>query len=74
MKREAFLPLSAPTEAHSKGHIEDVNGDGRLDLMLHFRTQDTGIQCGDTSASLTGETFDGAPIQASDSIITVGCR
>jgi len=44
MKREAFLPLSAPTEAHSKGHIEDVNGDGRLDLMLHFRTQDTGMR------------------------------
>ena len=34
--------------AEGNGHLEDVNGDGQLDLVLHFRTQDTGIQCGDT--------------------------
>jgi hypothetical protein len=68
-----FGPHGA-TEAHGEGHIEDVNGDGRPDLVLHFRTQDTGIQCGDTSASLTGETFGDEPIQGSDSIITVGCQ
>jgi uncharacterized delta-60 repeat protein len=61
-------------EAHGKGHIEDVNHDGEPDLMLHFRTQDTGIKCGDTSASLTGETFNEDPIQGSDSIKTVGCN
>jgi hypothetical protein len=61
-------------EAHNKGHIEDVNHDGKPDLMLHFRTQATGIQCGQTSASLTGETFDGDPIQGSDAIKTVGCK
>jgi hypothetical protein len=62
------------TESHGRGHIEDVNGDGKPDLVLHFRTQETGIQCGDTSASLTGETFDGHAIQGSDLIQTVGCR
>jgi hypothetical protein len=61
-------------EAHGKGHIEDVDGDGNDDLVLHFRTQETGIACGDTSASLTGETFDGQQIQGSDSIQTVGCK
>jgi hypothetical protein len=54
--------------------VEDVNGDGRPDLLLHFNTQDTGIQCGDTSASLTGKTFSGQAIQGSDSIQTVGCK
>jgi hypothetical protein len=39
--------------------VEDVNDDGRPDLLLHFNTQETGIQCRETSASLTGETFDG---------------
>jgi hypothetical protein len=54
--------------------VEDVNGDGQPDLLLHFNTQDTGIQCGDTSASLTGETADGQPIQGSDAIVTTGCK
>lgn len=49
----------APSRATVAGHIEDVDGDGDLDLALHFRTQDTGIECGDTPASLAGETFSG---------------
>ena len=68
-----FGPKGAK-EAHNKGHIEDVNRDGEPDLVLHFKTQATGIQCDDTSASLTGETFDGDPIQGADSIKTVGCN
>jgi len=61
-------------EAHGRGHIEDVDGDGDDDLVLHFRIQETGIQCGDTSASLTGTTFSGFAIEGSDSIQTVGCK
>jgi hypothetical protein len=69
----AFGPNEAAA-AHRHGHREDVNYDGIMDLMLHFRTQDTGIACGDESAMLTGETLDGQPIEGSDSIQTVGCR
>ncbi|UCC82862.1 MAG: hypothetical protein JSW46_18155 [Gemmatimonadota bacterium] len=58
-------------KAHPQGHLEDVDGDGDLDLLLHFRTQGTGIQRGDTEASLWGETFDGAPIEGTDSIATL---
>jgi hypothetical protein len=54
--------------------LEDVDGDGDTDMILHFNTQDTGILCGDTAASLTGETFGGVAIKGSDSIKTVGCK
>lgn len=66
--------LDGAAEAHGWGHIEDVDGDGDLDLMLHFRTQETGIQCGDTSVTLDGQTFNGMLITGSDSINTVGCN
>ena len=59
-------------EAHGKGHIEDVDNDGDSDLVLHFKTQETGIQSGDIEASLTGETFGGQAIAGTDAIRTVG--
>jgi hypothetical protein len=55
-------------------HLRDVNFDGYLDLMSHYRTRNTGIACGDESATLTGETLGGQAIEGSDSIQTVGCR
>lgn len=54
--------------------MEDVDGDGETDLVLHFVTQDTGITCGDNSASLTGATVAGVTIMGSDSIETVACN
>jgi probable HAF family extracellular repeat protein len=65
----AFGPKSARPLQTTR---EDVDGNGRIDVVFHFSTRDTGIQCGDTSLSLTGETLDGT-IEGSDSIITVGC-
>jgi len=59
------------TEAHGTGHIEDVNGDGQLDLVLHYETRETGIDLGDTEACLTGETFGGQPIAGCDSVRTL---
>jgi hypothetical protein len=63
-----------PAEAekrHKQAHVEDVDGDGDLDLLLHFRTQDTGIALGDTEACVTGQTYDGVPIEGCDSVRTV---
>ena len=54
--------------------LEDVDGDGDTDIILQFKTEATGIQCGDTSASLTGQTIRGQTIAGSDSIKTVGCK
>jgi hypothetical protein len=50
--------------------LEDVDGDGDIDMILHFKTQDTGISPGDTEATLTAETEDGT-ISCSDSVRTV---
>ncbi len=54
-----------------KAAIEDVDGDGNLDMVLHFKVKETGIQAGDTDATLTGQTYDGVSIEGTDSIRTV---
>jgi hypothetical protein len=64
---------NAALESHERAHIEDVDLDGLMDMVLHFNTQDTGIACGDTEATLTGETYDGRAISGTDSIVTVNC-
>jgi len=53
--------------------LRDANGDGAMDMVLRFEIQDTGIKCGDTSASLTGQTSSGLSFRGSDSIRTVRC-
>ena len=60
------------TEAHGKGHIEDVDGDGDLDMLLHFEAPETGIDSGDTKATLTGMTMSGQPVVGVDSVRTIG--
>ena len=47
---------------------EDVNGDGRVDLVCHFTTQAAGFQAGDTEGSLKGTTTDGHPVGGRDSV------
>jgi hypothetical protein len=54
--------------------LEDVDGDGDTDLILHFNAQEAGIACGDTNALLTGQTVAGMEIEGSDSVSTVGCK
>jgi hypothetical protein len=63
---------SSDTEAHGTGHIEDVDHDGDLDMVLHFGTKRSGIKCGDTEATLTGSAG-GRSIVGTDSIVTVDC-
>lgn len=52
------------------GGIEDINGDGQPDLLLRFKTRETGIDPGDTQACLTGTTFSDASLEGCDSIKT----
>ena len=56
------------------GHVEDVNRDDFFDMVFHFNTQGTGIACGDTEATLSGETFGGEAFNGTDSVKTAGCQ
>jgi len=47
---------------------QDVNGDGLLDLVCHFNTQQTGFQKGNTVGVLKGKTMDGIPFKGTDSV------
>lgn len=64
----------AAIESHGRGHLEDVDGDGDLDLLLHFEIEASGILCGDALAGLSGTLFGGSQIAGIDSLRTVGCR
>ena len=68
-----FGPAGA-IPAHRLPHrLVDIDGDGESDVVLHFRTEATGIECGDTTAGLTGLTFDGREFAGSDAIDVLGC-
>lgn len=48
--------------------FEDVDGDGRLDLVVHVTTEALQLSGSDTEAQLTGRTFSGQQIQGTDSV------
>ncbi|MFS8101345.1 hypothetical protein LFM09_29885 [Lentzea alba] len=52
---------------------EDVNDDGRADLVCHFDTTKTGLTCGMTTATLMGRTTDGRRFEGQDDIKLTGC-
>ena len=57
--------------AHRRAHLEDVDGDGSTDMVLHFRTRDTGIAAADTEAELVGRTTAGTYFYGADSVRVV---
>ena len=62
-----------PKEATAnKWHIEDVDKDGKSDMIFQFETQLVGIHYGNTQACLNGRTKSGVNIQGCDGIRIVG--
>lgn len=59
VKKKAGIP---------RRHEADVDKDGDVDLVFHFRFGDTNLTCASTRGTLTGETFAGQPISGSDVI------
>ncbi|HZM84996.1 MAG TPA: hypothetical protein VFF31_00440 [Blastocatellia bacterium] len=69
--RLAGVPVSIKRNGTPMASLEDVNGDGLLDLVLHFSTQALPRFTSDTVITLVGETYDGELINGSDSIVIV---
>jgi hypothetical protein len=71
----ATLTFGATGREHSLAFCnpngEDVNGDGRLDLVCHFNTLDTGLKTGNTQAVLKGRTLQNGLIEGSDEVLIV---
>jgi hypothetical protein len=68
-----FGPANA-IDTHGRAHVKDIDNDGDMDLVFHFETRETGISCGDTEATLTGQTWDGTLFSGTDSVNTIGCK
>lgn len=68
-----FGPAGA-MEIHNKNHLEDVDQDGDLDAVFHFLFTESGLECNDTEAELTGFTYDGKFYVGHDAIRTVAMK
>ena len=64
----AGAPVATRAQGTAMTAQGDLNHDGYLDLLLHFRTQDLQLTLASTEAVLYGETFSGERLRGSDSV------
>ena len=53
---------------HKQRHEEDVDGDGDIDLVLHFRLDETSLTCDSREVTLIGRTLNGDMFTGADFI------
>jgi uncharacterized repeat protein (TIGR02543 family) len=62
-----------PNYCSQLGEIpEDVDGDGRLDIVYYFKTSDINLPPGSMEACITGRTFSGQGFKSCESICRLG--
>jgi hypothetical protein len=67
-----FGPGDAMPVHKKKGHLQDSNEDGYMDLLVHFPTPEAGIAPGDASACVHGSLLGGmGNFVSCDSVRTV---
>ena len=49
-------------------HLQDVNEDGFLDLVSHYKQKEVGLCVDDTEATISGTLLDGTPFEGTDSV------
>lgn len=54
------------------GSVDDVDGDGNDDLVVHFPTRETGFVGDEIKGKLVGEMADGTPLVGTDKVVFVG--
>jgi hypothetical protein len=64
----AGAPVKEKNNGKLMASLEDVNGDGRLDLVVHIVTKSLLLNNASTTATLTGLTQNGRCISGSDSV------
>ena len=68
----AFTPSGATPSSRREPHFDDVNGDGRTDLVSYFVVREAGIAPGDTEACLMGAMLFWTRFEGCDSVQTRG--
>jgi hypothetical protein len=61
-------PVILQNNGRPMASFEDINGDGFMDLVLHFDTTTLRLTQNDTQAVLDGRTYDGRAIKGVDSV------
>ncbi len=70
----AGAPVATNSRGKWKATAADIDEDGTTDLLVHVVTARMAVSVGDTSATLTGQAYDGTPIEGSDRITVLQKR
>ncbi len=68
----AGAPVELDGEGHPRASVEDVDGDGRGDLVAHFATAALQLEPGVGEATLAGKTLAGLRFHGTDGVRVIG--